>query len=200
MSTLVEDFISSPSEALLDSCAKDQLLKIADHYGIEIGDKRVKDSTIRETLKTKLIEQSILFEMPATAGQVKPRVGSLTFEQQERLLLLQLEQERLKLEVEREKTRNEQTNIELQKYRLDIIREGGLNGGSVDAFQGASQMFDTAGNLRLVPKFNERDPDTFFILFERIAEARGWPSKERTLLLQCVLTGRAQEVYSAFTH
>ncbi len=51
MSNLVEDFISSPSEAVLDSCTKDQLFFIADHYGIEIGDRRVKDSTVRETLK-----------------------------------------------------------------------------------------------------------------------------------------------------
>ncbi len=36
---------------------------------------------------------------------------------------------------------------------LDIVREGGLNDGSADAFQGVSQRFDTAGNLRLVPKF-----------------------------------------------
>lgn len=70
------------------------------------------------------------------------------------------------------KTRNERTNVEMQKYRhksllqkycLEIIREGGLN-GSADALQGASQMFDTAGNLRLVPKFNERDPDNFFYI------------------------------------
>ncbi len=147
MSNLVEDFISFPSEALLDSCTKDQLFKIADHYGIEIGDRRVKDSTVRETLKTKLIEQSILFEKPATAGQVRPQVSSLTFQQQELLLLLQIEQEHMELEVEREKNRNEQINIELQKYRLDIIREGGLNNCSADAFQGASQRFDTAGNL-----------------------------------------------------
>lgn len=76
--------------------------------------------------------------------------------------MLQLEQERLRLEVEREKTRSEQPNIELQKYRLNIIREGGLNTGTGDVYSGASQVFDTAGNLRLVPKFNERDPDTFF--------------------------------------
>jgi len=162
MSNLVEDFISSPSEAVLDSCTKDQLFFIADHHGIEIGDRRVKDSTVRETLKIKLIEESILFEMPATASQLKPQISSLTFQQEERLLLLQIEQERVKLEVEREKTRNEQTNIELQKYCLDIVREGGLNNDSADAFQGVSQRFDTAGNLRLVPKFNERDPDTFF--------------------------------------
>ncbi len=84
-----------------------------------------------------------MVEMPATASQLKPQVSSLTFQQQERLMLLQIEQERVKLEVEREKNRNEQTNIELHKYRLDIIREGGLNNGSADVFQGASQRFDT---------------------------------------------------------
>lgn len=56
---------------------------------------------------------------------------------------------------------------------------------------------ETCAHFKFKPKFNERDPDTFFTLFEWIAEARGWPNKERTLLLQCVLTGRAQEVYSS---
>ncbi len=41
------------------------------------------------------IEKSALFEMPATAGQLKPQISSLTFQQQERLLLLQIEQERV---------------------------------------------------------------------------------------------------------
>lgn len=36
-----------------------------------------------------------------------------------------------------------------------------------------------------------------FLLFERVAEARQWPDADRVLLLQCVLTGRAQEAYSA---
>lgn len=199
MSNLVEDFIISPSRALLESFTKDQLFNIADHYKIELEDKRLKESTIRETIRTKLIEQAILIEMSdtATASQIKPPVDMLTFEQQERLLLLQLEQERVKLEMERERNRTKQTDIELQKYCLEMIREGRIDDGSDDVFQGVSKMFDTAGNLRLMPKFSERDPDTFFTLFERIAEARGWPSKERTLLLQCVLTGRAQEVYSS---
>lgn len=105
---LVKEFISSPSGSLLDSCTKDQLFEIADHYKIELGDKRLKDSTIREVVKSKLIKKAVLAELSdtATTSQVKPHVSSLTFEQQERLLLLQLEQERLKLEVEREKTRN----------------------------------------------------------------------------------------------
>ncbi|KAF7644997.1 hypothetical protein LDENG_00212120, partial [Lucifuga dentata] len=52
-------------------------------------------------------------------------------------------------------------------------------------------------NLYLVPKFN--DPDTFFLLFERIADVRNWPDADRTTMLQCILTGKAQEPYSALS-
>lgn len=59
--------------------------------------------------------------------------------------------------------------------------------------------FDVASSLRLVPPFSEQDPDTFFSQFERVAESRDWSDSDRTLLLQCVLTGKAQEAYSALT-
>lgn len=38
--------------------------------------------------------------------------------------------------------------------------------------------FDIVGNLRLLPKCNEKDPETFFPLFERVADARIWPDSE----------------------
>lgn len=53
--------------------------------------------------------------------------------------------------------------------------------------------------LRLVPKFNEKNPDIFFVLFEHLAEAENWSDVEWTLLLQCVFTGKAQEVFLALT-
>ncbi len=31
-------------------------------------------------------------------------------------------------------------------------------------------------------------------------DARGWPNSTRTLMLQCVLTGRAQEAYSSLSN
>ena len=34
------------------------------------------------------------------------------------------------------------------------------------------------GNLRLLPHFNESDPDMFFLLFERVARAREWPDAD----------------------
>ena len=41
--------------------------------------------------------------------------------------------------------------------------------------------------------------DTFFQLFERVADAHSWSDVERTLLLQCVLTSRPQLAYAALS-
>lgn len=65
------------------------------------------------------------------------------------------------------------------------------------AGSGRAREVNVTANLRLVPRFNERDPDTFFTLFERVSSARQWSDAEKILLLQCVLTGKAQESYTA---
>lgn len=57
--------------------------------------------------------------------------------------------------------------------------------------------FDVNSALCLIPVFNERALDTFFFtLFERVVDLRGWQDAERTLLLQYVLTRKAQSAYS----
>ncbi len=40
----VAQFLKALSEECLDRCTKEQLLKIADHYEVEISEKRLKDS------------------------------------------------------------------------------------------------------------------------------------------------------------
>ncbi len=60
-------------------------------------------------------------------------------------------------------------------------------------------VFDVFKNIRMVPPFSEREVEKYFSHFERVAESLKWPREVWTLLLQCVLTGRAQEVYSALT-
>lgn len=100
------------------------------------------------------------------------------------------------------KFKTEQTKLELEQYKLHLIREGKLIEGSGREILGSSEphsKFDIGISLRLLPKFNERDPDTFFSLFERVADTCGWPDMECTLLLQCVFTGKAQEAYSALS-
>lgn len=46
----IADFVEAPSEEFLDKCAKEQLLRIAEHYEIEISGNRLKD-TVRSILQ-----------------------------------------------------------------------------------------------------------------------------------------------------
>ena len=128
------------------------------------------------------------------------------FEQQKELLLLQLEKSRIDQETEIERRRFEQESerakfeverqkLEVERIRLQLIEEGKM---SATALIG-TECFDVAKNVRLLPKSEECNVETFFNLFERVAEAHNWPETGRTMMLQCVLTGRAQEAYSALS-
>ena len=93
------------------------------------------------------------------------------------------------------KYKMEQMKLEVEQNKLGLISEGKLPVGAVREESG----FDVIKNLRLMPKFEEKDVETFFAMFERVADVRGWPDEERTLMLQCVFTGKAQEVYSSMS-
>ena len=80
---------------------------------------------------------------------------------------------------------------------MSLVREGKLSAGD-DASRNSSDEFDVLGNLRLLPKFSERDRESFFSLFERVANVRNWPESARTLM-QCVLSSRAKGAYSALS-
>ncbi len=54
--------------------------------------------------------------------------------------------------------------------------------------------FDVSKNISLVPQFRETEVDSYFGVFERIASALNWSREVWPLLLQCKLTGKAQEV------
>ncbi len=57
--------------------------------------------------------------------------------------------------------------------------------------------FDPSRYIKLVPPFREAEVDSYFVAFERVAGKLGWPKDMWALLLQCSLTGKAQEVCSA---
>ena len=53
--------------------------------------------------------------------------------------------------------------------------------------------------VKFLPKFNERDPDVFFSLFESIPSDLKWTSEDKVLLLQTTLHGHAQEAFVALS-
>jgi len=62
-----------------------------------------------------------------------------------------------------------------------------------------SQKFDVSRNNALVPTFRETEVDSYFNAFERIAMALEWPKEMWSILLQCKLVGKAQEVVSSLS-
>lgn len=71
--------------------------------------------------------------------------------------------------------------------------------GHIDALEGKSGQRGLVNNLCLFTMFREFDQDSFFSLFERIADARDWSNIYTTMPFECVLTGKTEEAYSALS-
>lgn len=125
--------------------------------------------TVKEEVKKGLMDLKVLCDQPVASA-------SASFEPSPTTLTFEQQRELLQMQLELERLRSASRPV--------------ADGGS---------QFDVAKNLHLLPKFDEADPDTYFTLFERIAEARAWSDLDRTTLLQCVLTGKALEAFSALT-
>lgn len=165
-------FIAAPSEEALEHCTREQLLKIAEHFSIVVGDKRLKEN-IKVVLKSELREKGVLAVDEKADSPVSPGVliqtQGLTFDQQKELLLIQLDHDKCKhelqikkqIEVERIRQEIEQAKLDLEGHRLSLANN---SKGSTEDQSGqlsrAMCSFDI-NNLRLLPQFNEKDPDTF---------------------------------------
>ncbi|KAF3706922.1 hypothetical protein EXN66_Car000093 [Channa argus] len=62
-----------------------------------------------------------------------------------------------------------------------------------------SDQFDVSRHIALVPPFRETEVDCYFNAFERIAATLKWPKDVWSLLLQCKLVGKAQEVCASLS-
>ncbi|CAG5925684.1 unnamed protein product, partial [Menidia menidia] len=140
----VDEFLREPSEEGLERCTREQLLKIAEHFQLEVGDKRSKDN-IRAIIKANLTDSGVLgpTKLQATSTWLDAAAvdTSLTFEQKRELLLLQasIEQKRLdvkKMELEELGQNGFQVGmfIWIQLTYVIIVKPGAI--GSVNALNG----------------------------------------------------------------
>ncbi len=80
-----------------------------------------------------------------------------------------------------------------------VIDDRGSIGNSVSVLTDtlnvpSTSPFNVAKNIAIVPPFREKEVKAYFQAFERIASAFKWPTEVWSLMLQCKLTGKAQEV------
>ena len=116
----------------------------------------------------------------------------------------QREHEKLRLEMEereREKERERQERIEIEKEKINFqlkMKELELQEKTKPNILplDTSKTFDVTKHIRLVPPFQEKDVDKYFLHFEKVAENLKWPKEHWTLLLQSVVIGKAREIYT----
>ena len=139
------------------------------------------------------------------------RMHKQKLEMEEREKEKQRELEREKIELEKEKLeREERLEIEKEKFKFEIeekererqfqlrMKEIELNDKSKSKSLplATSTVFDVTKHIRLVPPFQEKEVDKYFLHFEKVAENLKWPREHWTLLLQSVVIGKAREIYT----
>ena len=101
--------------------------------------------------------------------------------------------EREEREKEREREREEREKE--REFQLKM-REIEMQERANQSKQKIEYNFDVTKHIRLVPPFQEKEVDKYFLHFEKVAENLNWPKEYWTLLLQSVLIGKAREIYT----
>ena len=222
MSFDLQAFITAPSQELLDLAKKSDLLDIAAHYELTTVNKSMLKQEIKNILVQFLVDKEILDSSALSlvlVTQTGLHIRELEIQKQIELEKLKLEQERQmqkermemeervqkeRMEMEeREKEKERQMQIEREKLKFDTelrMKELEMQNMTVKRQPLDSGVhFDITKHIRLVPPFQEKKVDKYFLHFEKVAENLKWPKEHWTLLLQSVIIGKAREIYTQLT-
>ena len=126
----------------------------------------------------------------------------MDMEEREKEKERQMQKERMEMG-EREKEKERQMQIEREKLKFDTelrMNELEMQNKMVKLQPLDSGVhFDITKHIRLVPPFQEKEVDKYFLHFEEVAENLKWPKEHWTLLLQSVIIGIAREIYTQLT-
>ena len=229
MSFDLQAFITAPSQELLDLAKKSDLLDIAAHYELTTVNKSMLKQEIKNILVQFLVDKEILdssalslvlvtqtgLHMRELEIQKQIELEKLRLEQErqmqkERMEMeerekekeRQMQKERMEME-EREKEKERQMQIEREKLKFDTelrMKELEMQNMTVKRqLLDSGVHFDITKHIRLVPPFQEKEVDKYFLHFEKVAENLKWPKEHWTLLLQSVIIGKAREIYTQLT-
>ena len=189
MSFDLDKFMAEPSVELLNLGKKTDLLNLAKHYKLS----EIKSSMRKHEIKNILVQYFVdeeIFNENALSLIVDVQSVSSSKELELKFQIRQLEiQER---EKEREWEREEREKEREFQLRM---REIEMQERANQPKQKIEYNFDVTKHIRLVPPFQEKEVDKYFLHFEKVAENLNWPKEHWTLLLQSVLIGRAREIY-----
>ena len=205
---LIQFFVD---EEIFDSSATSQI-------PVTQTDLQLRELEIKRQVEMEKIRLEHEERLRREKEEREDRIRLETLEREDRLLREKIEHEKLRLEmeerekekqreIEREKIENEklrleaEERIEIEKEKLQFelkMKELELEGKSKSKPLplDSGKSFDVTKHIRLVPPFQEKEVDKYFLHFEKVAENLKWPREHWTLLLQSVVIGKAREIYT----
>ena len=190
MSFDLDKFTAEPSVELLNLGKKTDLLNLAKHYKLSEMKSSMRKHEIKNILVQYFVDEEI-FNENALSLIVDVQSVSSSKELELKFQIRQLEiQER---EKEREWEREEREKEREFQLRM---REIEMQERANQPKQKIEYNFDVTKHISLVPPFQEKEVDKYFLHFEKVAENLNWPKEHWTLLLQSVLIGKALEIYT----
>ena len=166
----VEKFEEEPSVDLLSRLKRSELFEVAKRYKISVS-TAMKKADLKTVVIEYFIDEGILEEVEEDQSKVESEIA--------------IRQKELDLEIAIQQAKK-------AEYDLQLAHMVKVPGDQV-----VQPKFDPTKYIKLVPPFQEKDVEKYFAHFERVADRLAWPDEMRTLLLQSVLVGKAQEAYSA---
>ena len=224
MSFDLDKFTAEPSVELLNSGKKTDLLNLAKHYKLSEIKSSMRKHEIKNILVQYFVDEEI-FNENALSLIVDVQSVSSSKELELKLQIRQLEIKEREKEREREREEREEREKEREREResereerereerenerkmereeREKKREFQLRMKEIEMQERVNQPkqkieynFDVTKHIRLVPPFQEKEVDKYFLHFEKVAENLNWPKEHWTLLLQSVLIGKAREIYT----
>ncbi|CAI5657477.1 unnamed protein product [Oreochromis niloticus] len=216
MNFSLEDFVEAPSWEKNEKCKKADLLIVANSYNVEVS-YSARKAELKETLPEKLVEKGVLLytenkpvkgaDDAASKADANAADASAAGMEADRISEssegTSTEDLRLTLRIREVETRNKELEVQAMQLRIRALEleKGSAKGSPMSSSTSVSSSasFDVSKHITLVPPFCESEVDSYFSAFERIAAALKWPKEFWSLLLQCKLVGKAQEVCSSLS-
>lgn len=189
----IKEFVENPSVKILEesNLRKADWVALAKHYHIEcplvLRKVDVRNKTIRGLVYQGILgEEALDLCSESDPDPLVLKKWELEMDREERQRSFELKKLELQMQ-EREKDRVH----ELQKLQYESQNRDKVNN--------CDGKFDLTKYIKMVPEFDESDPDEFFSQFEKVASGMGWPQESRVMLAQSAFKGKAQVVFNSLS-
>ena len=194
MAFVAKEFLEGElTQQKVDSLRKDELLNLGIYLELDVK-TNFRKKKIKEMVVDCLVRQNILtdYTLQNVSSDSEQEHEITKLQLQLKMKEMEAASEIKKLELEREIRENEikklelqhdhETEIEIKKLELEQAHEYRMKQleneskrvvgeQAMPVEQNSSNYFDVTKQVRLVPKFNEKEVDKFFMHFEKIAES-----------------------------